>query len=452
MKKVLLLLLITFFCFPLSIFAQNPYAKGAKFTFKVHSYSHFIGRTSSSESDKTYYRDWYVIDYDPVSQISQIQTSDRTAEWDNYNNTPIDTFWIKPYNEYAFLESKDNGNTWSFFYSSDGTPQTGNQAFCGKSMKTYYYSESQGGPSSVYAPDGTKISSDNESNKKRTWTELGLSKVYMYSHSDKTDNISTTEYDMELIFASIPGKKDYYDGSKYQKPICELCVGIYSPSFKYQPEGSRYVNDAYGAISLQYKKDEYALGYKIFALCLDDFRSGYVTKSFPFSSPTYFDEKIILSDEVKELGVNGSTSFCYLNAGGLSSLADVMGGQWLFYVIPYNEIYFNNDQLLEFIYEIDGKDYYSAYTYVIENLNSLKEKFPGVYLNISDEQFNWINISDEPYAWQKDLTVIEDIDISVKNPYVPTLSTGKYNLWGQKIPQSQKGIYIQNSRLYYEKE
>lgn len=439
MKKVLLLLLITFFCFPLSIFAQNPYAKGAKFTFKVHSYSHFIGRTSSSESDKTYYRDWYVIDYDPVSQISQIQTSDRTAEWDNYNNTPIDTFWIKPYNEYAFLESKDNGNTWSFFYSSDGTPQTGNQAFCGKSMKTYYYSESQGGPSSVYAPDGTKISSDNESNKKRTWTELGLSKVYMYSHSDKTDNISTTEYDMELIFASIPGKKDYYDGSKYQKPICELCVGIYSPSFKYQPEESRYVNDAYGAISLQYKKDEHAVGYKIYALCLDNFMGGYVTNSFPFSSPTYYN--VDLSDDVKNIGVNGSTSFCYLNSAGLS-LVDVMGGQWLFYVIPYNEIYFNNDQLVEFVNEINGKDYSTAYAYVVEKLNSLQSKFPGVYLNIGDNQ----------YVWQSDLTAIENIDISVKDSQVKTPSTDKYNLWGQKIPQSQKGMYIQNGRLYYEKE
>lgn len=439
MKKVLLLLMITVFCFPLSIFAQNPYAKGAKFTFKVHSYSHFIGRTSSSESDKTYYRDWYVIDYDPVSQISQIQTSDRTAEWDNYNNTPIDTFWIKPYNEYAFLESKDNGNTWSFFYSSDGTPQTGNQAFCGKSMKTYYYSESQGGPSSVYAPDGTKISSDNESNKKRTWTELGLSKVYMYSHSDKTDNISTTEYDMELIFASIPGKKDYYDGSKYQKPICELCVGIYSPSFKYQPEESRYVNDAHGAISLQYKKDEHAVGYKIYALCLDNFMGGYVTNSFPFSSPTYYN--VDLSDDVKNIGVNGSTSFCYLNSAGLS-LVDVMGGQWLFYVIPYNEIYFNNDQLVEFVNEINGKDYSTAYAYVVEKLNSLQSKFPGVYLNIGDNQ----------YVWQSDLTAIENIDISVKDSQVKTPSTDKYNLWGQKIPQSQKGIYIQNGRLYYEKE
>lgn len=439
MKKVLLLLMITVFCFPLSIFAQNPYAKGAKFTFKVHSYSHFIGRTSSSESDKTYYRDWYVIDYDPVSQISQIQTSDRTAEWDNYNNTPIDTFWIKPYNEYAFLESKDNGNTWSFFYSSDGTPQTGNQAFCGKSMKTYYYSESQGGPSSVYAPDGTKISSDNESNKKRTWTELGLSKVYMYSHSDKTDNISTTEYDMELIFASIPGKKDYYDGSKYQKPICELCVGIYSPSFKYQPEESRYINDAHGAISLQYKKDEHAVGYKIYALCLDNFMGGYVTNSFPFSSPTYYN--VDLSDDVKNIGVNGSTSFCYLNSAGLS-LVDVMGGQWLFFVIPYNEIYFNNDQLVEFVNEINGKDYSTAYAYVVEKLNSLQSKFPGVYLNIGDNQ----------YVWQSDLTAIENIDISVKDLQKGTPSTDKYNLWGQKIPQSQKGIYIQNGRLYYEKE
>lgn len=439
MKKVLLLLMITVFCFPLSIFAQNPYAKGAKFTFKVHSYSHFIGRTSSSESDKTYYRDWYVIDYDPGSQISQIQTSDRTAEWDNYNNTSIDTFWIKPYNEYAFLESKDNGNTWSFFYSSDGTPQTGNQAFCGKSMKTYYYSESQGGPSSVYAPDGTKISSDNESNKKRTWTELGLSKVYMYSHSDKTDNISTTEYDMELIFASIPGKKDYYDGSKYQKPICELCVGIYSPSFKYQPEESRYINDAHGAISLQYKKDEHAVGYKIYALCLDNFMGGYVTNSFPFSSPTYYN--VDLSDDVKNIGVNGSTSFCYLNSAGLS-LVDVMGGQWLFFVIPYNEIYFNNDQLVEFVNEINGKDYSTAYAYVVEKLNSLQSKFPGVYLNIGDNQ----------YVWQSDLTAIENIDISVKDLQKGTPSTDKYNLWGQKIPQSQKGIYIQNGRLYYEKE
>lgn len=342
----------------LCVSAKNPYIQGAKFTFKVHSYTKNMAQYTNSVSDVTYYEDWVVTSYDPSTEVSTIQVTSRYYNWKPYTASSPDgksSFTIKPVNgQFVYV----TGSGYSYFYSSGNQPSTSSISLFGKTWSSKVYGESSGGPSSVYAPDGTKISTDKESSYSNTWTDLGYTRSYSYSNNGNSNDRWISQYEKNLIYAYIPDPVNYpeVEYTTVKRPMTEFALVQYDPTYAMWPEGSSYINNANGCIIFGWKQNDSFTGCDIYAVRIyedQEWKFYKISKEF-FGDDTRIQETDIENDQY----INHALMLSYLSQPKGIHLKQVMGGgDWLFFLAPYNSVLYNNEKFEEFQAWLNGGNF-----------------------------------------------------------------------------------------------
>ena len=393
----------------LCVSAKNPYIQGAKFTFKVHSYTKNMAQYTNSTSDVTYYEDWVVTSYDPSTQESTIESTSRYSNWEPYKTYSSSedgkrTFTIKPVDgRYVTVTSSG----YSYFYSSSNQPSTSSIILFGKSWTAKVYGESSGGPSSVYAPDGTKITSDKESSYSNTWTDLGYVRSYSYSNNGNSNDRWIERFEKDLIYAYIPDPVNYpeIEYSTVKKPVTEFALVQYDPTYAMWPEGDGHINNANECLLFGWKKNDSFTGCDVYAVQLhsEEAWSMYkISKEFlgentrlqqmDIDNDPYIDHVLMLSYLSQPRGVH---------------LKQVMGGgDWLFFLAPYNEVRYNNEKFEEFAAWLNGgnfADWGEAFDALVDWYTTSPGTFP-LWVNLDGSEVKTFG-----HAYNTTPTGIEEI-------------------------------------------